>query len=228
MISRLRMSKSITVISVLTFFLNTPIRSYHSTFFHGYAHRNGVWSPWESDDMDASTESMPKLSIWSNQYYVPHYCEPASWPVVSEKFRQLVADAPNLKFLPVEEERTIDYAWKVGELIKIEPGNLGWIELFKTQPAVKPTKLGTRHEMVSNIYRKVIGSYAADKVLRMEMGSPPSPKVHEYRYSDSFLTDYPIHCFGGSMVFTEEYWKKIEPLIDKTFFNIRTYELESE
>lgn len=223
------MASSFVSISPLSQFLTTPdIRAYHAAFFHGVAHRNGEWAPFETKGMDAMTPEIPLLHIWSNQYYVPHYCLPGSWPVVSETVRELLKDAPSVKFLPVKEERTIDYAWKIGELIERDRYDMWRIELFESFEAVPPTKLGTRYEMVSYRYKKIIGSYETRHTTTLILETPPSTETFEYRYCEAFLNDYPIHWVSGSMVFRNDYWSLIEPYIDKPFFNIREFEVSDD
>ena len=216
----------LVTVSGLSQFLTTPlIREYHDAFFHGIARRNGRWSPFETNGMDASTAEMPTLQIWSNQHYVPHFCFPGSWPVVSEVLRDQLLDVSQLRFLPVLEERTVDYPWRIGQPIDIEPGDLWRIQLLERLPAVEPTKLGTRYEMVSHRYKKIIGAYDAKKVTTLVLDTPPLTKTLEYHYCDDFLRDYPIHWVAGSMVFRKDYWSRIEPYIDKPFFTIREFQL---
>jgi hypothetical protein len=223
------MVNSLVTLSGLSQFLTTPlIREYHDAFFNGIAHRNGEWSPFETKGMDAATAEIPILRIWSNQYYVPHYCLPGSWPVVSEAIRKELRDVSSVKFLPVQEERTVDYPWKIGEPIEIKPGDMWRIQLLESLPAVEPTKLGTRYEMVSYRYKKIIGDYEIKHTTTLTLGTPPSMETFEYSYCDGFLNDYPIHWVSGSMVFRKEYWSRVEPYIDKPFFTIREFELASD
>ncbi len=220
---------TIVTVSGLSQFLGTPlIREYHDAFFNGIAHRRGEWSPFETNGMDATTLDIPILQIWSNQFYVAHYSLPGSWPVVSEVVRQELADVSSVKFLPVLEERTVDYPWKIGEPIRIEPGDMWRIQLLESLPAVEPTKLGTRFEMVSYRYKKIIGAYEAKNRTELLLGTPPSTETFEYHYCDSFLKDYPVHWVSGSMVFREDIWKRVESYIDRPFFTIREFELASD
>lgn len=220
------MDANIVAVSSLSQYLTTPdIRSYHAAFFHGVAHRNEDWTPFETKGMDATTAEIPILQIWSNQHYVPHYCHPGSWPVVSDVVRNQLRDVSSVKFFPVLEERTVDYPWKIGEPIKIEPGDMWRIQLLESLPAVRPTKLGTRYEMVSYRYKKIIGAYEAKNVTTLLLDTPPSTETFEYRYCDAFLNDYPIHWVAGSMIFRKDCWSRIEQFIDKPFFTIREFEL---
>ncbi|MCY2980437.1 MAG: hypothetical protein NTU79_17360 [Planctomycetota bacterium] len=223
------MSIFIVVISSLSQYLTTPnIRSYHAAFFHGVAHRNGEWTPFETKGMDATMAVIPILRIWSNQYYVPHYCHPGSWPVVSENLRDQLSGVSSVKFLPVEEERTVNYPWRIGEPIEIEPGDMWRIQLLESLAAVEPTKLGTRYEMVSYRYKKIIGDYELKHTTTLTLDTPPSTETFEYSYCEAFLNDYPIHWVSGSMVFRKDYWSRVEPYIDKPFFTIREFELASD
>lgn len=220
------MVSSLVTISGLSQFLKTPlIREYHDAFFNGIAHRNGEWSPLETKGMDAATEEIPILRIWSNQYYVPHYCLPGSWPVVSEVIRRELNDVSSVKFLPVLEERTVDYPWEIGEPVNIEPADMWRIELFESLPAVQPTKLGTRYEMVSYRYKKIIGDYEIKHRTTLTLGTSPSTEMFEYGYCEDFLNDHPIHWLSGSMVFRKDYWDRIESYIDNAFFTIREVQL---
>lgn len=223
------MAMSFITVSSLDQYLTTPdIRAYHAAFFHGVAHRNEDWTPFETKGMDATTPDIPTLSIWSNQYFVPHYCLPGSWPVVSETIHQLLKDVPSVKFLPVKEERTVEYAWKIGEPINLEPGDMWRIQLLESLPEVEPTKTGRRYEMVSYRYKKIIGTYNTRNTTTLILGTPPSTETFEYQYCESFLNDYPIHWVSGTMVFRKDYWVQIEPYIDKPFFNIREFEVSED
>lgn len=222
------MTKSIYLVSAISHFLRFPrIRSYHAAFFHGIAHRNGEWYPFDSKGIDASMESVAPITVSFNQHRVPDFCKPGGWPVVTEVFRDRLQNVPNLKTNPILVGKVTDYPWEPGTRIDIRPDSLTDRELFEKLPSKEPTDLRVRYELITYRHQLVCKEFMNSREVILEVGTPPGVDECEYSYSAELLDEYPIHWFEGSMVFAEDVWERVSELVDREFFIVRQYELST-
>lgn len=171
---------------------------------------------------------MPPLTVWFNRHLVPSYCEPGSWPVVSEAFRNRLSAIPNLKFLPVKFGRVVDSPWQPGKPITVSPAGLSQVELLGRLAEVDCGDLENRFEMMSfRLHKVMIQMRNQLNTFELKVGTPPGTEDCKYAYNAELLEQYPVHHFEGSLVFVDHVWDLVAHLIDKDFYIVRKYDLST-
>jgi hypothetical protein len=214
-------------ITPISNFIDNPrVKTFHADMFHGLAERDGKEFPHDTH-VFADTDSPSNLLISRTGRHVPDICQPSSHLVVSEHYANELERLPHIRLMPIKFKRLVDVDYEKGDLSWADRwGNVDPCELLRTQPDLPEihNQIGRYFEVQGYRWRDVVEKYPSAREKQIEEMTPPLQQTNIIRLSTEMLEDYPVLCFGTTIL-SEEAYRILASGFDRDFFIIREYNL---
>jgi len=129
------------------------------------------------------------------------------------------------RFLPVKIEKMVSFAWDIGEPLPDRIAALEGKALFSALPESQVHENVDLYEMLMHLHGSISNRFEGLRTVQIDDGTPPETEFVDIECSKEMLLEFPVFAKQYSIVFAEWAWRRVEDLIDRRFFTIRSYSI---